>query len=105
MGGLDPTYAHVIELQHYSKFDEVCVLSHKVKQQKKFESSIEKFSSPHARANLLQGELFPPPKSIASPSSTIQKNQLHKRTHTTRNLCFYEGIIQKTYETVVEDLL
>jgi len=33
--GLDPRYANVIELQQYTTFDEVCVLAHKVEQQKK----------------------------------------------------------------------
>ena len=35
LGGLDPRYANVIELQAYTLFDEVCVLAHKVEQQKK----------------------------------------------------------------------
>jgi len=35
LGGLDPRYANVIELQQYSTFNEVCVLANKVEQQKK----------------------------------------------------------------------
>jgi len=35
LGGLDPRYANVVELQAYTSFDEVCVLAHKVEQQKK----------------------------------------------------------------------
>ena len=35
MGGLDPRYANVVELQAYTCFDEVCVLAHKVEQQRK----------------------------------------------------------------------
>jgi len=34
-GGLEPKYSNVIELQQYSTFDEVCVLAHKVEQQRK----------------------------------------------------------------------
>jgi len=30
LGGLDPKYAHVVELQQYKTFDQVCVLAHKV---------------------------------------------------------------------------
>ena len=30
LGGLDPNYANVVELQQYTTFDDVCVLSHKV---------------------------------------------------------------------------
>ena len=41
LGGLDPKYAHVVELQTYSTFDEVCVLAHKVETQVK--------SRPHKR--------------------------------------------------------
>jgi len=33
--GLDPRYANVVDLQAYITFDEVCVLAHKVEQQKK----------------------------------------------------------------------
>jgi len=29
-GRLDPRYAHVVELQAFATFDEVCVLAHKV---------------------------------------------------------------------------
>jgi len=35
LGGLDPRYANVVDLQAYSTFDEVCVLAHKVEQQRK----------------------------------------------------------------------
>ena len=34
LGGLDPKYSNVVELQQHI-FDEVCVLVHKVEQQKK----------------------------------------------------------------------
>jgi len=35
LGGLDPKYAHVVELQSYTTFDEVCLLAHKVETQVK----------------------------------------------------------------------
>ena len=35
LGGLDPKYAHVVDLQAFTTFDEVCVLAHKVEQQMK----------------------------------------------------------------------
>ena len=35
LGGLEPGYAIVVELQQYFTFDEVCVLAHKVEQQRK----------------------------------------------------------------------
>ena len=31
LGGIDPKYSHVVKLQSYTTFDEVCVLAHKVK--------------------------------------------------------------------------
>ena len=34
LGGLDPRFANLIELQQYSNFDDVCVLTHQVKLQK-----------------------------------------------------------------------
>jgi len=30
LGGLEPEYTNVVELQQYTMFDEVCVLAHKV---------------------------------------------------------------------------
>ena len=35
LAGLDPRYSNVVELQAYTSFDDVCVLAHKVEQQKK----------------------------------------------------------------------
>jgi len=35
LGGLDPGYSNVVELQAYTTFDEVCVLAHKIEQPKK----------------------------------------------------------------------
>jgi len=35
LGGLDPKYAHVVELQPFTTFDEVCVLTCKVETQMK----------------------------------------------------------------------
>ena len=35
LGGLEPKYANVVELQQFSTFDEVCVLVHKVEQQRR----------------------------------------------------------------------
>ena len=35
LSGLDTRYAHVVELQQYSSFDDVCVLAHRVQQQRK----------------------------------------------------------------------
>jgi len=33
LGGLEPKYSNVVDLQQYTTFDEVCVLAHKLEQQ------------------------------------------------------------------------
>jgi len=33
LGGLEPKYANVVELQQFTTFDEVCVLAHTMEQQ------------------------------------------------------------------------
>jgi len=38
LGRLDPRYSNVVELQCYASFDDVCMLAHKVEQQKKVNS-------------------------------------------------------------------
>jgi len=59
--GLNPKYAHVVELQQYSTFDEVCVLAHKVKIQKKAKPLKRDFPNLHPRVNvLIRGALFHP---------------------------------------------
>ena len=35
LGGLEPKYANVVELQQFTTFHEICVLVHKVKQERK----------------------------------------------------------------------
>jgi len=32
LGGLEPEYSNVVEIQQFTTFDEVCVLAHKVEQ-------------------------------------------------------------------------
>ena len=53
LGGLDPRYAHVVELQQYTTFDEVYVLAHKVGQQKKSKPLKRDFPNLYPGANLL----------------------------------------------------
>ena len=35
LGGLDPKYSKIVELQQYTTFDELCVVAHKVEQQRR----------------------------------------------------------------------
>ena len=46
LGGLDPRYSNVVELQAYTTFDVVCVLAYKVEQQKKAKQT---FKPPNQR--------------------------------------------------------
>jgi len=46
LGGLEPGYANMVELQPYTTFDEVCVLAHKVEQQRKSRPFKREFPKP-----------------------------------------------------------
>ena len=77
LGGLDPRYANVVELQAYTSFDEVCVLAHKVEQQKKSKPPSRHEtpkSSPHEQT-LNNGSSSYAPKPTESLSPSPQKNQ------------------------------
>ena len=95
LGGLDPRYSNIVDLQAYSTFDEVCVLAHKVEQQRKSkplpkpenpkpppqEQTFNKGSSPsppflHPSTSLApqksqtpQKNLFPPPTQRTLPKN------------------------------------
>jgi len=71
LGGLDPRYSNVVELQQYSTFNDVCLLTHRVEQQKK----AKPFNRDPPKLPLTENPLFnkgsfqPPPKPIASTSN------------------------------------
>ena len=46
LGGSEPKYLNVVEVQQYSTFNEVCVLAHKVEQQKKRNPPRREFPKP-----------------------------------------------------------
>jgi len=76
LGGLDPKYAQVIELQSFSTFDEVCILAHKVETQMKSCPIKRDFSKPLPKGQPFnKGSLSYPPKPTNSPPSFPQKNQ------------------------------
>ena len=64
LGGLEPRYSNVVELQAYTSFDEVCVLAHKVEQQKR----LKPFQKPQSTKPFPRNKPFnkgssnPPPK-------------------------------------------
>jgi len=76
LGGLDPRCAHIVELQQYSTFDEVCVLAHKVEQQRKAKSLKRDFPKPPPKSQPFnKGSLFPPSRPTVSTPFTPPKNQ------------------------------
>jgi len=65
---LEPMYALVVELQQYSTFDEVCVLAHKVEQQRNSRPYKREFPKPSPRNqpfNKGSPILFPKPMALA----------------------------------------
>jgi len=69
LGGLDPKYSNVIELQQYSTFDEVSVLAHKVEQQKKRQSQKRESHKPVVRnpINPVENPNIPPGRKVVHP--------------------------------------
>jgi len=68
LSGLDARYANVVELQQYSSFDDVCVLAHRVEQQKKskpFKRDLPKPPLPKS-SPINKGSFQPPPKPTTS---------------------------------------
>ena len=77
LGGLDPRYANVVDLQAYSTFDEVCVLAHKVEQQKKKTQpsghEISKSSPQEQTVNKGSPSYTPKPTTSISPSPQMDR--------------------------------
>jgi len=74
LGGLDPKYVNVVDLQAYTTFDEVCVLAHKVEQQKRSSSFKPEFLKPPLQNEPLnKGSSNPFPKPTVPPPSNPQK--------------------------------
>jgi len=79
LGGLDPRYANVVELQAYTTFDEVCMLAYKVEQQKKSRHPPKPQNPKPFTRNQPRGvlSLFPSPK--LHPLPFYKEPKLHKR--------------------------
>jgi len=76
LGGLDPTYAHVVELQAFTTFDEVCVLAHKVEQQMKTRPLKRDVVKPPLKGQPFnKGSPSYPSKIVTPPTYFPQKNQ------------------------------
>jgi len=82
-GRLDLRIANVVELQSYTTFDEICVLAHKVEQQRKsrmnVRDSFKPYSVPNRGQPLNKGSTTPQPKSSTPFPTNPQKNQATQR--------------------------
>jgi len=86
LGGLDPKYAHVVELQSYTTFDEVCLLAHKVETQVKTRPYKRDFPKPLLKGPPFnKGSSLTPPKPSPTPVSHPQKSQAPQKSQTSQN--------------------
>jgi len=76
LGGLDFRYTHVVELQQYTAFDDICVLAHKVEQQNKSNSLKGELPKPPPKGQAFnKGNSFQPYKPMTPIAFTPQKSQ------------------------------
>jgi len=89
LGGLDPKYAQVVELQSFSTFDEVCVLAHKVETQIKSCPIKRDFSRPLSKSQPLARGVQP-----ILPNPQIHPLPSHKRTKPLKEINLHQtGLI------------
>ena len=76
LGRLDSKYAHVVELQSYTTFDEVCVLAHKVETQMKNRSLKREYTKSIPKGTPFnKGNSSYPPRSMIPSNPNPQKKQ------------------------------
>ena len=86
LGGLDPKYAHVVELQSFTTFDDVCVLAKKVETQMKSRPFRRDFTKPPPKGQPFnKGSPSFPPKPVNPSPSFPQKNQAPQRNQPPEN--------------------
>ena len=79
LGGLEPKYSSVIELQQYSTFDEVYVLAHKVEQQRRRRTQNCEFPRPVVRTLAFHKENLSAPLGRTIVQSPVRQYPLaHK---------------------------
>jgi len=74
LGGLDPKYSNVVELQQFTTFNEVCVLAHKVEQQRRRQPVRRDFPKPLTRSSPLNKGSTTQPQTL----HTHKEPKLHK---------------------------
>ena len=95
LGGLEPKDSNIIELQQYTTFDEVCVLAHKVEQQRKKQlvrrdflkppirkSPFNKRSPNQPQKNLARYTPYPHRTSATSNTPYLQRTQAPQKAFT-----------------------
>jgi len=86
LGGLEPKYSNVIELQQFTTFDEVCVLAHKVEQQKKRQPVKRDFPKPPIRSSPLnKGSATQTQRTPATNTPYPQRTQAPQKAFTPQN--------------------
>jgi len=85
LGGLDPRYSDIVELQAYTSFDEVCVLARKVEQQKKAKHPFKPQNSKPYTRNIPfnKGSSTPPHKPTNPFPSNPQRTLTPKKAQVT----------------------
>ena len=76
LGGLEPKYSNVVELQQYSTFDEVCVLAHKVEQKKRRNPQDENFPNPRLELHLFTRGVRTYPQGAQPCSREVQTTHI-----------------------------
>jgi len=80
LGGLDPKCAHVVELQSFTMFNEVCVVAHKVETHMKSRPFKRDFAKPLPKGQPFdKGSPSIHPKPTNSSPSFPQKSQAPQR--------------------------
>ena len=85
LGGLEPKYANVVELQSYTTFDEVCVLAHKVETQMKLRPLKREIPKPMPKGTPFHKGSFPYPTKPMGPSTFPQKNPAPQKSQAPPN--------------------
>jgi len=82
LGGLEPKYANVVEVQQFTTFDKVCVLAQKVKQRKKNPFRCEYSECQTRNQPFNKGSSSPTLKPTVQYSPTPQKSQTPQKAYT-----------------------
>ena len=84
--GLEPKYSNIVELQQYTTFDKVCILAHKVQQQKKKQPVRREFPKPqNCNSPFNKGSSNQPQRTPATNTPYPQRTQAPQKAFTPPN--------------------